>query len=58
MKQIYLPALTALTTADADAIRNIVATLVKEIESLHSEIQYVKKTQQNMYASPFARRRM
>lgn len=58
MKQIYLPALTALTTADADAIRNIVATLVKEIESLHNEVQYLKKTQENMYASPFARRRM
>lgn len=55
MREIRIPALTALTTADADAIRNIVATLVKEIESLGSEIQLLRKTQESMYASPFAR---
>jgi len=51
MQEIRIPALTTLTTADATAVRAIVAALVVEIESLKRDVESLKRTREDVYVN-------
>lgn len=56
MREIRIPALTALTTADATAVRSIVSVLLEEIQRLDRDVESLKKTRDDVYRSRMARR--
>lgn len=57
MQEIRIPALTTLTTADATAVRAIVASLVMEIEKLRRDVESLKKTREDVYVNRMTMRR-
>lgn len=57
MNEIRIPALTALTSGDATAIRSIVSVLLQEIEKLSRDVESLKKTRDDVYASRMNRRK-
>lgn len=56
MREIRIPALTALTTADATAVRSIVSVLLEEIQRLDRDIESLKKTRDDVYRNRMTRR--
>ena len=56
MREIRIPALTALTTADATAVRSIVSVLLEEIQRLDRDVESLKKTRDDVYRSRMSRR--
>ena len=56
MREIRIPALTALTTSDATAVRSIVSVLLAEIERLDRDVESLKKTRDDVYRSRMSRR--
>ena len=56
MREIRIPALTALTTADATAVRSIVSVLMEEIQRLDRDIESLKKTRDDVYRNRMSRR--
>lgn len=56
MREIRIPALTALTTADATAVRSIVSVLLDEIQRLDRDVESLKKTRDDVYRSRMSRR--
>lgn len=56
MREIRIPALTALTTADATAVRSIVSVLLEEIQRLDRDVESLKKTRDDVYRNRMSRR--
>lgn len=56
MREIRIPALTALSTQDATAVRSIVSVLLEEIQRLDRDVESLKKTRDDVYRNRMSRR--